>query len=102
MAVELIRENSDSAVSVECYSGLNVLAHAQLNELEIGSRCGGHGVCGGDRIQIFPEDQSKLSAITESELEHLTAGEIEQGWRLACQSWPIADDLEIKIHLGPV
>ena len=67
---------------------LNLLAHAQAIELEIGSACGGHGVCGGDRVRLTPEANAQCSPITSAEREHLTDAEIASGIRLACQCWP--------------
>jgi ferredoxin len=69
-----------------CDRNLNLLAHAQLIELDIGSECGGHGVCGKDRLRL--EAGSKVSPITDEEREHLSKKELEQGWRLGCQCYP--------------
>ncbi len=67
-----------------------------MEELDLGSLCGGHGVCGGDRIQI-PLGTPGLSPITDKEREHLSQLDLTQGWRLGCQCWPEKDDLEISI-----
>ena len=77
---------------------LNLLAHAQAIELNIGSRCGGHGVCGGDRILTPESDRPHLSPITDKEREHLTPVELKEGWRLACQCFPE----ESGINLAPL
>jgi len=82
----------------KCYGRLNLLAHAQILELDVGSECGGHGVCGSDRVRPRPEDSAKLSPLTEEEREHLSSEEIAAGWRLACQCWPLADDLDIEVE----
>ncbi len=78
-----------------CERNLNLLAHAQCIELEIGSRCGGFGECGGDRIRIDLAHQKDFSPLTEAEREHLSPDEIAAGWRLACQCFPQKNDLEI-------
>ena len=80
-----------------CEPNLNLLAHAQAIELDIGSRCGGHGICGGDRVQIPRHEQAKFSAVTEIEQRHLSPAEIADGWRLACQCFPDRSDLETEI-----
>jgi ferredoxin len=85
-------------VAVPCYRGLNLLGHAQLEELDLGSRCGGHGVCGRDRVQILPGSQS-ISPPSDSENQHLSPAEIADGWRLACQTWPAQDQDEIWVKL---
>jgi ferredoxin len=81
-----------------CDRNLNLLAHAQTIELESGSRCGGHGVCGGDRIQT--SNASQLSPLTEAEREHLTPEELRAGWRLACQCFPDKSDQLIRVKLS--
>jgi len=81
---------------VTCYRSLNLLAHAQIEDLDIGSQCGGHGICGGDRILVQTE-RKNLSELTEAELRLLKPEEIQAGYRLACQCWPSEDDLEISV-----
>lgn len=74
-----------------CEPQLNILAHAQAIELDLGSRCGGHGICGGDRVRTTlpaADRETLLSPITDREKHHLTAEELQQGWRLACQCFP--------------
>ncbi len=80
-----------------CDRQLNLLAHAQAEELALGSRCGGHGVCGGDRVRVCASD-GPLSPVTEAERTHLTADELALGWRLACQCWPERDALAIELE----
>jgi len=74
-----------------CEPQLNLLAHAQAIELDVGSRCGGHGICGGDRVKIDLSVEARevhLSRVTADEREHLTDEELHEGWRLACQCFP--------------
>jgi ferredoxin len=94
-----IQSKSDAkSVQVDCYRSLNLLAHAQMEELETGSRCGGWGECGGDRILITAGAQF-LTPLTDAEREHLSTTEIEQGYRLACQVFPDRPDSEnAEIH----
>lgn len=81
-------------------SNLNLLAHAQSIELEIGSRCGGHGVCGGDRVRILAPSP-KLSAVTDAERRHLSKDEIARGYRLACQCFPESSDFSLRVAIFP-
>jgi ferredoxin len=77
---------------------LNLLAHAQLEELSIGSRCGGHGKCGGDRVRVTdPSLRHTLSPPTEAERRLLGTEEIHRGWRLACQAFP--DDPSVTLNI---
>lgn len=78
-----------------CERNLNLLAHAQCIELDIGSECGGHGRCGADRLLIREEDRSKLSLVTEVERRHLGDQAIQDGWRLGCQAFPDKSGLSI-------
>jgi ferredoxin len=80
-----------------CEPSLNLLAHAQAIELEIGSRCGGHGECGGDRVQIQGTPKENISPVTADERRHLTPQELFEGWRLACQCFPEQRDLECEV-----
>jgi ferredoxin len=82
-----------------CHSGLNLLAHAQVIELFIGSECGGHGKCGRDRVIISPEDRTRVSVPTAIESAHLKPEELAAGYRLACQCFPNANDLTITVQL---
>ncbi len=84
---------------VDCFQGLNLLAHAQIEELETGSECGGHGKCGKDRVLINETDRKKINAPTFMENKHLKADELAQGWRLACQAFPNEDEMELSIYL---
>jgi Na+-transporting NADH:ubiquinone oxidoreductase subunit NqrF len=99
MSILFIDEKTQNISKVDCYRELNLLAHAQIEEIEIGSRCGGHGICGGDKIKIITHT-SKLSSITELEQKHLSPNELKQGWRLACQSWPDSDQCDIKVQIN--
>ena len=80
------------------YTELNLLGHAQLEELHIGSQCGGHGLCGKDRIQVI-QGMDCLSPPTEIENKHLGTQLLSQGWRLACQCWPNEDQSDIYVQV---
>lgn len=93
---------SESHVVDFVETNLNLLAHAQAIELSIGSRCGGHGICGGDRIRISNvKDRATLSPVTEKEREHLSVREIESGFRLACQCYPNSSDQTLEVEMEP-
>ena len=79
-----------------CERNLNLLAHAQSLELDIGSLCGGHGICGGDRIRLNSAQQKLVSPPTEAERERLSAEELALGFRLACQCFPEKNNTEIR------
>ena len=98
MTVKFKKQNSilDSG---ECLRGLNLLGHAQLIELELGSTCGGHGKCGKDRIVISGEDLQKVNPPTEIEKMHLKTDQIARGMRLACQCFPNEDLISLSVAI---
>ncbi len=89
-----------ATLEVPSYPSLNLLAHAQMEELEIGSQCGGHGICGADRIQVRAL-HGRLSEPTAVEREHLGEAALAAGWRLGCQCYPQSDDAEIEVDVPP-
>jgi ferredoxin len=99
MAVRFLRDQEIFDVG-DCLQGLNLLGHAQMIELFIGSKCGGHGECGGDRIRIKHDDQRKVNAPTEIEKKFLSRHEIERGMRIACQCFPNEDGLAMDVFLS--
>ena len=80
-------------------STLNLLGHAQVEEISLGSECGGHGICGKDRILIAHANRAEMSAVTEVEKEHLTPEEISRGIRLACQCFPQSNVVSNEIRV---
>ena len=99
MSVQFIQDGKvfDSG---ECSRNLNLLAHAQMIELSIGSTCGGHGKCGADRLRLDPRDFSKVNAPTGIEKIHFTADELAAGFRLGCQCFPEEDEMSIVVSLN--
>lgn len=85
--------------SIETESHLNLLGHAQLIELDVGSECGGHGICGKDRILIENLNREDFSPPTEAEKKHLSLEEIEKGIRLSCQCFPRDEKVTAKIQI---
>jgi uncharacterized 2Fe-2S/4Fe-4S cluster protein (DUF4445 family) len=55
--------------------------------------CGGQGRCRGCKVRIL----RGTVAVNAAQREHLSAREIAEGWRLACQS-AVADHLEIELR----
>ncbi len=87
MPIFFQNKNKEIHESERVFTNLNILAHAQILEIDIGSVCGGHGKCGKDRIQIL-EGASHCSDLTQDELKHLSQTELQNGFRLGCQCFP--------------
>jgi ferredoxin len=101
MSVKFIR--GDQIIdSGECLRDLNLLAHAQLIELEIGSSCGGYGKCAGDRVVLSEKDQAQVNPPTEVEQKHFSKSELARGLRLACQCFPNESGMTISAKLSPL
>lgn len=91
-------KNGKKVVSESVYSNLNILAHAQLIETEIGSVCGGHGHCGKDKI-IITSGLEKTSPLTSKEEHHLNSQELKRGIRLGCQCFPEDENYEYIVEV---
>ncbi len=66
----------------------------QLN-VDLVSICGGIGSCERCKVQII---SGQVSRPTLEEEAALTTSEVEQGYRLACMTYPLSD---VKLHVPP-
>lgn len=57
-----------------------------------GGDCGGHGICGRCRVRFLTASPPPTAA----ERHHLSQGELEGGWRLACQH-RVEGDIDIYV-----
>lgn len=83
-------------VEVESYDQLNLLAHAQMAERSVQSRCGGQCECSTCRIEL---SSGELSPMRDPERELLTrvGVPVDCRIRLACQSFPRSDIVVIRV-----
>ena len=79
----------------ECGEDESLLDCARHGSVGINSVCGGAGTCGNCRVRIL---SGQTSDATGQEREFVSAREIEQGWRLACQAFPRSN---IKLEIPP-
>lgn len=77
----------------ECTSDQSLLDCARQLNVDIVSICGGIGNCEHCKIQVI---SGQVSKPTLEEEASLTQAEMEQGYRLACQAYPLSD---IKLHV---
>ena len=66
----------------------SLLACARRLGVGINSICGGEGTCHSCKVQIVSGTASKP---TRNEREAFSSQELEEGWRLACQTYPRSD-----------
>ena len=72
----------------ECETSESLLTCARRLGVGISSICGGRGTCLSCKVQVL---SGTVSEPTSNELETFTSQELKEGWRLACQTYPISD-----------
>lgn len=71
-----------SGTTVRVPPGVTVFDAASWNGIAIDSTCGGHGTCKKCKVRIVEGE----SPVTELDARAYSAGELAQGWRLACRA----------------
>ena len=79
----------------QCAGDQSLLESARQLNVDIVSICGGVGSCNHCKIQVIAGNVTKITMEEQSELSDR---EIEQGYRLACQTFPLSD---VKVHVPP-
>jgi uncharacterized 2Fe-2S/4Fe-4S cluster protein (DUF4445 family) len=79
----------------KCHKSKSLLACAHSVGIGINSICGGTGICHSCKVQVL---KGSVSKPTSKELEAFSAEERDQGWRLACQTYPLTD---CKLSIPP-
>jgi uncharacterized 2Fe-2S/4Fe-4S cluster protein (DUF4445 family) len=77
----------------QCTAKQSLLECAHQLGVELVSLCGGKGTCGRCKVQVL---SGKHTQPTSDEREALSPSELEQGYRLACQTHPLED---CKVHI---
>ncbi|KRE47384.1 2Fe-2S iron-sulfur cluster-binding protein [Paenibacillus sp. Soil522] len=78
-----------SGKSIEIDKDSNLLRMSIRYEGSIPFKCGG-GLCGTCRVQII-DGQENLSKIMKKEIDRLGQERLDQGYRLACQTFVTGD-----------
>jgi uncharacterized 2Fe-2S/4Fe-4S cluster protein (DUF4445 family) len=73
----------------------SLLECARQLSVDLVSLCGGIGSCDRCKVQVIA---GKVSKPTLEEEAELSASDLEQGYRLACQTYPLSD---VKLHVPP-
>ncbi|MFP3896184.1 MAG: ASKHA domain-containing protein [Anaerolineales bacterium] len=76
-----------SGIAVEVEKGRTLLEAADAAEVGIESLCGGRGTCAKCKVVVHGD----ASPPTPLELQGLSAHELDNGYRLACQTVPLSD-----------
>ena len=78
-----------------CPAGETLLDCAHRLGVELAGLCGGVGKCKGCKIRV---EEGRLSDVTPAERAAFTGAELENGWRLACQTY-LQSDCKVIIPL---
>jgi uncharacterized 2Fe-2S/4Fe-4S cluster protein (DUF4445 family) len=73
----------------------SLLDCARQLSVDLVSICGGIGSCDRCKVKVIA---GKVSKPTLEEEAELSASDLEQGYRLACQTYPLSD---VKLHVPP-
>jgi uncharacterized 2Fe-2S/4Fe-4S cluster protein (DUF4445 family) len=73
----------------------SLLDCARQLSVDLVSICGGIGSCDRCKVQVI---SGKVTKPTLEEEAELSASELKQGFRLACQTYPLSD---VKLHVPP-
>ncbi|QRN83423.1 DUF4445 domain-containing protein [Chloroflexota bacterium] len=80
---------------VDADQAQSLLAAAQQAGIALAAVCGGVGVCGSCQVRLI---SGTLSPLTAAEKKAFTPEELANGWRLACQAFPLNN---IKLEIPP-
>jgi uncharacterized 2Fe-2S/4Fe-4S cluster protein (DUF4445 family) len=81
--------------SVHVLIGTTVFEAAGRAGLALAAPCGGAGTCGKCRVRFT----SGAVQPTDADIQFFTAGQLDEGWRLACQAKP-AGDCVVELPTG--
>jgi len=79
----------------QCPGNESFLDCARRVGIGISNVCGGGGTCGTCKVQVLV---GTVSEPTPGELDALSPHELNEGWRLACQTYPTSD---CTLHVPP-
>lgn len=80
---------------VVCQGGQKLLDALAEERISVSAVCGGRGTCGKCRVRLLA-GETELSSREEA---YFSKKELEEGWRLACQAYPLTD-CEIEVQSG--
>lgn len=77
----------------DCPAEASLLDAAQQLGVALISLCGGAGTCGRCKVQVLT---GRVAPLTAAEREALSAKELQEGYRLACQTYAL-NDLKVRV-----
>ena len=88
--VSVEEENHLSATaskSIPLTEGMSLYHALQTEGIALSAPCAGNGTCGACKIKLLKGELS----VTDKDKMYLSEADIQEGWRLACQSYPTED-----------
>jgi uncharacterized 2Fe-2S/4Fe-4S cluster protein (DUF4445 family) len=82
-------------VTVEVADGRTLLDAITNAAVSVPTDCRGRGVCGKCLVRL---GTGEVTAPTQAELARLSEQQLEDGWRLACQTSPLSDKVSIDVR----
>lgn len=87
--------NSKDRQAYHLEQGQTLLNNMLLHNVLTHSECGGKAICARCRVKIL-SDKKYCNPITAEEKVMLSTSQLEQGWRLACQTYCLRD---VRVYL---
>ena len=82
-------------VTVEVEDGDSLLAAVSHAGVSVPASCGGRGTCGKCLVRL---GAGELSTPSEEEAKRLSPALLQQGWRLACQAYPLSERVSVEVR----
>ena len=79
--------SATASKSIPLTEGMSLYHALQTEGITLSAPCAGNGTCGACKIQLL---KGRLP-VTDKDKMYLSEAEIQEGWRLACQSYPTED-----------
>ena len=79
--------SATASKSIPLTEGMSLYYALQKEGIVLSAPCAGNGICGACKVKLL---KGKLS-VTDKDKKFLKEAEIQEGWRLACQSYPTED-----------
>ncbi|ARU63398.1 hypothetical protein CBW65_22195 [Tumebacillus avium] len=85
--------------TVEVRDGVLFLAAVRAAKAALPSKCGGRGACGTCKLKV--ESTEKLEPLTKTETRMLSVRQVQEGYRLGCQT-KVKGDAVVTIPEDPL
>ena len=95
LTLTIVNAKVNAKKTVPFNRAYSLLNNFQLNDIATHGKCGGKAVCGDCRVKIMSGLNYCNKPVAQEKM-HFSEAELEQGWRLACQTLCLRD---IQIYI---